>query len=238
MHAIVIKKQHTSEYDLLVTCYTKERGKLTAIAKSALKHSSTQAMHLDPLNCVEFELVEGRAHPIITSAQSERVFSHIKSSPLLTAMAHFFTEVIERVVYDNERDDALWDTLESALIGLDVSKNRSATFEVFRQKQYELLEVLGYAPQTSRCIICDSGTPCEGWLVSPEHGGMICLTCASQGYHGIVMSKRDISFMRGEFHGGGFTRSVIDVLFEHLIGAQFASLEMVYRFALEPSAMV
>ena len=58
--AIVLKKQNTNEYDQLVTCYTEEFGKLTAIAKSVLKPSSIQAMHLDLFNLVDFELVSGR----------------------------------------------------------------------------------------------------------------------------------------------------------------------------------
>src|SRR3989344_6781387 len=57
--AIIIKKQNTNEYDQLISCYTKELGKITAIAKSILKHSSVQAMHLDVLNLVEFDLVGG-----------------------------------------------------------------------------------------------------------------------------------------------------------------------------------
>lgn len=237
MHAIIIKKQHTNEYDLLVTCYTKERGKLTAIAKSALKHSSTQAMHLDPLNIVEFELVEGRSYPIITSAQSERVFGHIKSSPLITAMANFFTEIIDRIVFDNERDDELWDVLESALTELDASGNKQI-FEIFRRKQFELLDVLGYAPQMKSCVVCGANPPKEGWLISPENGGMICEQCSADGYHGIIMSKQDISLMHGDFIKHNRARSVLDVLFEHLAGIPLSSIELIYKFAMEHTPMV
>lgn len=238
MHAIIIKKQHTNEYDLLVTCYTKERGKLTAIAKSALKHSSTQAMHLDPLNIVEFELVEGHSYPIITSAQSEHAYLNIKSSPLATVMANFFTEVIDRVVFDNERDDELWNVLGSALEELNASRRRSQMFEIFRRKQFELLDTLGYAPQTNCCVVCGAGPSHEGWLISPENGGMICGQCSEDGYRGIIMSKQDITLMRGDFNRHSPTRSVFDVLFEYLIGAPLSSLELIYRFASEYAPVV
>ena len=76
--AIIIKKQMTKEYDQLITCYSQEWGKLTAIAKSSLKESSIQGMHLDVLNLVDFDLINGRATPIITGAQSENTFSHIR----------------------------------------------------------------------------------------------------------------------------------------------------------------
>ena len=53
--AIIIKKQNTNEYDQWVTCYTEEFGKLKTVAKSILKPSSIQALHLDVFNLVEFE---------------------------------------------------------------------------------------------------------------------------------------------------------------------------------------
>ena len=96
--AIIIKKQNTNEYDQFVTCYTQEFGKLTAIAKSVLKPSSIQAMHLDTLNLVEFELINGKAMPIIAGAQSENSYRDMKNSIPSLAVAHFFSEIIYKIV--------------------------------------------------------------------------------------------------------------------------------------------
>ena len=142
--AIIIKKQNTNEYDQFVTCYTQEFGKLTAIAKSVLKQSSIQAMHLDVLNLVEFELINGRAMPIIAGAQSENSYRELKNSIPSLAVAHFFSEVIDKMVPELEKDDQLWNFMVDLLDKLNRFEP-SLTF--LRQKQFTLLGLLGYSPE-------------------------------------------------------------------------------------------
>src|SRR3989338_7943249 len=144
--AIIIKKQNTNEFDQFVTCYTQELGKLTAIAKSILKHSSIQAMHLDTLNLVEFELINGKAMPIIAGAQSENSYRDLKSSIPSLAVGHFFSEVIDKMVPEMEKDENLWNFLTDLLDKLNRFEP-SLTF--LRQKQFTLLGLLGYSPEVA-----------------------------------------------------------------------------------------
>ena len=144
--AIIIKKQATNEYDELITCYTQEFGKLTAVAKSVLKGSSMQAMHLDNFNLVDFELINGRSIPIIAAAQSENSFSKLKSSLPALAVAQFFMDVVDKMIYDLQKDEALWDFLINVLEKLN-NKVRPETAKSFlKQQQFYLLGVLGYKP--------------------------------------------------------------------------------------------
>lgn len=144
--AIIIKKQPVNEYDELITCYTQESGKITAIAKSILKNSSVQAMHLDNFNLVDFELVTGKGNPIITGAQSERVFGNIKNDLIRTGIAGFFTEAVNKLVPEFERDDSLWEFLVDTLVKIDTSVRGDNALTFLRQRQFYMLGILGYAP--------------------------------------------------------------------------------------------
>ncbi|MBI2065387.1 MAG: DNA repair protein RecO [Candidatus Yanofskybacteria bacterium] len=144
--AIILKKQDAGECDQLVTCYTEEFGKLTAVAKSALKPNSIQAMHLDIFNLVDFELINGRATPIITGAQVERTYGELKTSLTALAGAYFFTEVFNRLVFDYQRDNGMWNFLTSLLDDFNGLDNNFQ--ELFRMKQASLIGLLGYAPNT------------------------------------------------------------------------------------------
>jgi len=144
--AIIIKKQNTNEYDQFVTCYTQEFGKLTAIAKSVLKPSSIQAMHLDTLNLVEFELINGKAMPIIAGAQSENSYRDLRDSIPSLAVAHFFSEIIDKMVPELEKDEKLWDFMADLFDKLNRFEP-SLTF--LRQKQFALLGLLGYSPEVA-----------------------------------------------------------------------------------------
>lgn len=142
--AIIIKKQNTNEYDQFVTCYTQEFGKLVAIAKSVLKSSSVQAMHLDVLNLVEFELINGKAMPIIAGAQSENSYRELKNSIPSLAVAYFFSEIIDKMVPELEKDEQLW----NFMMDLFDKLNRFEPSLIFlRQKQFILLKLLGYSPE-------------------------------------------------------------------------------------------
>ena len=142
--AIILKKKDTREYDQLVTCYTEEFGKLTAVAKSVLKSNSVQAMHLDILNLVDFELVSGRSAPIITGAQAERTYNNMKTNLPIMAGAYFFAEVFDRLVFDHQKDSGIWDFLVSLLDDFDSGRDNFQ--ELFREKQASLIGLLGYAP--------------------------------------------------------------------------------------------
>jgi len=146
--AIIIKKQPTNEYDELITCYTQEFGKLTAAAKSVLKGSSVQAMHLDNLNLVDFELINGRSFPIIAAAQAERSFVNLKSNICLLATAQFFADVVDKMVFDLQKDEALWDFMVDVLEKLDSKVGPETALTFLRQQQFYMLKVMGYPPET------------------------------------------------------------------------------------------
>ncbi|MEK7076151.1 MAG: DNA repair protein RecO [Patescibacteria group bacterium] len=154
--AIIIKKQNTNEYDQFVTCYTQEFGKLTAIAKSVLKHGSIQAMHLDVLNLVEFELINGKAMPIIAGAQSENSFGNLKSSIPSLAVAHFFSEIIDKMVPELEKDEKLWNFMTDLF---DKLNRFEPGLTFLRQKQFVLLGLLGYSPEAMVLTSFDLSRP-------------------------------------------------------------------------------
>lgn len=138
---VVIKKTDIGEYNQLVTLYTAEFGKVTAIAKSLKKPSSKQAGHLDIFNLTDFLIVPGKNYPIITSAQNVETFSRLKSSLPAISTGFFILEAFNRLVYDHEKDPALWDFLNDSLYKLNEEKEENILDDIKK----ELLNVLGYS---------------------------------------------------------------------------------------------
>lgn len=228
--ALIIKTQPTNEYDVLVTCYTPEFGKFTAVAKSALKHSSVQGMHLATVSLVDFELIEGRSIPIIAAAQSQRGYGAIKQSLERIAMAQFFLETVEKMVFDRQRDTYLWKFLTTTLDELD---GTGGSWPWFRARQLAMLDVLGYAPQLDRCVRCDAAQSPAGWALSVELGGLICSRCFITGTKAVLLSHRETGLLQGkektEIPAG---KSAVDSLFEYHAGSHFVSLQMLYTVSL------
>ena len=146
MRAFIIKKIPIREYDELVICYTQEDGKQVYKAKSVLRSTSKQASHLDILNLVDFNLVQGNGHPIITSAYCLNAFSKIKSDIKALAVSFFIVELMDKVVMEGERDGSLWDFLSNKLNDINLFANKK---DIFWQKEFkkihaEAVNVLGY----------------------------------------------------------------------------------------------
>lgn len=228
--AIIIKKQHTNEHDQLVTCYTEAFGKMTAVAKSVLKPSSTQAMQLDVGNLVEFELITGKGTPIIAAAHTENAYRGIKSSLALTAVASFFLEVIDVMAYENQEDHELWEFLVVTYGALNgIPQNELVGF--LRQQQLGLLALMGYAPQVQRCTLCGTRDAQQQWTLSLELGGIVCRGCFLRGARGIALASADLQVLNGTpvasaAHTEG--HSVLDAIFEYTAGARLNSLAFLY----------
>ncbi len=164
IEAIVIKKVPVREYDLSVTLYSRELGKFSAVAKSALKPHSVQAAQLDIGNCIHCELVHGRGAPIVTAAQATKCFSGAKSSAVRWAAAQFFLQVIDVAVYDEQPDDALFACLYETLCRFDEVPDAEA-LSILRTRQDSMLNALGYgalfasaalSPRSNRTEIDDA----------------------------------------------------------------------------------
>jgi len=217
--ALILKKQATNEWDQLVTCYTEEFGKLTAIAKSILKSTSIQAMHLDVFNLVDFELINGRGMPIITGAQAENSYSGLKSSLSSIALTCFFVEVIDKIAFDYQKDETLWDFLVLLLNNLNREEcrtQRDSLHGFFREKQANLLKILGYQPNWADCSFCAKKIVEEKLIFSPETSGLMCQNCFMEGRIGIIMKKED--FLSGQY---------LDDVFESLAEKKIHSLNFI-----------
>jgi recombinational DNA repair protein (RecF pathway) len=145
--AIIIKRSLFREHDQLMVLYAPGLGRIQAAAKSSLKSSSRQAPALDEGNLISCELVPGRTGvDIITGAQTQRSWSTAKSSPLSWAVAQFFLQVIDTIVYPGQGDVGIWEVLMAVLESLDAGQD---PLLVFREGQLALLHALGYgSPMT------------------------------------------------------------------------------------------
>lgn len=215
IRAIVIKKQNTNEYDQLLTFYSEEFGRFTAVAKSILKPASIQSLHLDVFNLVEFDLINGRAIPIITGAQAEKIYPKLKSDLAKLSVAYFFAEAADRLFFDYQKDDDIWSFFYSLFDELE-KRGDIEINSFFRKKQLEFLNILGYAPDFEYCSFCGSEINGNPTAYSPESRGVMCKKCFFDGRRGIVIKDGDLN-----------TGAVTGIVFEGAIDAKMHSMTLV-----------
>lgn len=143
IEAIVIRKMPVREHDQWVVLYTREEGKIGAVARGSLRAHSKQSPALDEGNMIQCELVFGKSAPIITSAHTVRSWSTAKRSGVRWAAILFFLQVFDTVIYESQSDERLWGCLLQTIRDIDVSADGDAV-RVFRMCQLRMLDVLGY----------------------------------------------------------------------------------------------
>ena len=143
IEAFVIRKRPVREHDQLVVLYSRELGKLTAVAKGSLRNRSAQALALDEGNRIRCELVTGRIGPILTGTQAIHAAGGAKHSPLSWAVCQFFLQALDVLVYDGQPDGQVWSCLEDVWRAVDDCRDTDI-LAVFRRGQRDLLAALGY----------------------------------------------------------------------------------------------
>src|SRR5512141_2110255 len=68
--AVVLRHMDWGEADRLLTLYTREHGKVRAVAKGARRIKSRKAGHLEPFTKVVLQLAQGRDLLIVTQADT------------------------------------------------------------------------------------------------------------------------------------------------------------------------
>ncbi len=173
--AVVLRTQKLGEADRIITLFTKEHGRLRAVAKGVRRTKSKFGARLEPTSFVDLQLYAGKTFDIVTQAQSIENFGEALATDYKNwTTANSILEAAERFT-ENEHEPALQqfnlvvgalralahDTYDSSLI-LDAYLLRS-------------LGVAGFAPSMTTCSKCDLPGPHK--YFSLVGGGSVCVDC-------------------------------------------------------------
>ena len=92
--AVVLRHSDWGEADRVLVLFTREQGKVRALAKGARKMLSRKAGHLEPFTHVKVLLALGKDFWIVTQAETLNAFLSIRSDLLRTAYAALVIELL------------------------------------------------------------------------------------------------------------------------------------------------
>jgi len=174
---IILKQTKLGEFDKIVTIYTPEFGKLTAVAKGACRPKSKLGGNVEPLTYSLMLLARGRNLDIITQSQTINGFLALKSDLWRMACGLYILELIDSFTVEGGENRPLFDLLLDILTQLSDPGSNEALLRYF---ELHLLHHLGYRPQLRRCVSCDSPLKPVTNLFSPSKGGLVCPNCNAE----------------------------------------------------------
>lgn len=163
------------EADRLLILLTRERGRLSAVAKSARKPKSSLRGATEPFVRARFELAEGRSLAIVR--QTEIIDAHlaIRGSWARLQLAGHIAEIANKMGEEHVPDAELYQLVAEALEGI----NGGLPDAVLRFKT-ALLDHLGIFPALTGCARCGKGRVKGDVHLDSSRFGFLCSECAGE----------------------------------------------------------
>jgi len=175
--AVVLRSIRYGEADRILHLYSKQRGRLGAIAKGARKPRSRFGGRLEPFFRLDLILHEGRSDLLtVTGVTTLDGYPRLRSSgPALTAGARACDAVL-RLLDSEEANPPAYNLLCRYLALLDdPTEPRGAGLEAALSFRLKLALVAGFAPELASCTRCGEAEHLAGF--SGAAGGVVCASC-------------------------------------------------------------
>jgi DNA repair protein RecO (recombination protein O) len=173
--AIVLRSLRFSEADRILHLYTRERGRVGAIAKGVRKTKSRFGARLEPLSHVELLLHEGSGElHTVTGVELVRSHRATRESSYRLGVGLVGAEAMLRLYAEPEPNARAFDAVVRFLDLLDEAtpeRRRPALDALALSFQLKLLWLSGYLPHVTTCVECGAA---ELAGFSPRAGGAVC----------------------------------------------------------------
>jgi len=177
LEAVVLRHADWGEADRLLTLYTRERGKVRAIAKGARKVKSRKAGHLEPFTRVTLQLARGRDLLIVTDADTIDAYQPLREDLIKTGYASYLVELLDRFTYEEESEN--YNIFRLLTESLSRVANEPDPWLAIRYYEVHLLHHLGFRPQLFECANCREEIQAVDQFFSAAQGGVICPRCGA-----------------------------------------------------------
>ncbi|MGA2489545.1 MAG: DNA repair protein RecO [Anaerolineales bacterium] len=178
VEAVVLRHVDWGEADRILTLYTRERGKVRAIAKGARKIRSRKAGHLEPFTRVTLQLAKGRDLLIITQVDTLDAYLPLGENLVKTGYASYVIELLDRFTYEDESENqAIYHLLAETLSRIAAEAD---SWLAIRYYEVRLLDLLGFRPHLFECASCGEKIQAVDQFFSPVAGGVVCPKCGAR----------------------------------------------------------
>ena len=194
----IFKKIDFGEVDRFYLVFTKDFGKLNLLAKGVRKIKAKLKSSLELFNFSEIEFVQGKNYKTLTDALIIESFPDLKRDLIKLKIAFRISELFDKLLKGEERDEAIWQLSQETFRELDKWKLKapnSLESENFKLKiiyyyfLWNFLSLLGYRPQIQKCVNCQRRIDLfKKIYFSSSEGGVLCSLCAKR-----IKEQEDLS---------------------------------------------
>lgn len=183
---LVIRQTKYDEWDRILTIFTRDNGKVQAIAKGARRPKGGLVAGTQMFSYGNYLLYPGRNLYQVNQAQVIESFFSLRDDLYKLAYATYIIELVDAGSVEEYANIKLFDlSIKTLRVLSKMNKDYKKLLTAFELKY---ISFIGFRPHLKSCVVCNSklGTRVK---ISNELGGVICEKCLTQGYYGYVVDR-------------------------------------------------
>ncbi len=191
---VVLKGWKFGESSKIVSIFTKDFGKVRMIAKGCCSLKSKFKGCLESLNHIHLIYYNKETRDLQLLSKTNLIDPHysIIGNPVKTSLALATTELVEKIVEDENPGIDLFELLIHTISSIDKGKKFIEGF--FWYFEEHLIDIMGYKANWNLCLTCKKSLGFDGGLFQPDSGGLLCREC-SKNYGGLRISAETLEIL-------------------------------------------
>jgi len=181
-NAIVIRSLHYGESDKIVTFFTKDFGKIKAIAKGARRSKKRFQNALGLFSHLRLIFFDREGMGLVRAENCDilHTFSKIREDLKKIFYGNYYLELVNEMAGERETNTEAFNLLLYFLLTLE---EKEAQEEWLRMFEIRMLSLFGYRPNMKRCGLCkrewDDLKEISFTFFSPGMGALVCKSCSN-----------------------------------------------------------
>lgn len=181
--ALVLRTTDWSETSRIATLWTREFGKVRALAKGGrrLKSNFENALDLLTYCSIVFLRKSHGSLDLLTEAQVVRRFPRLRSDLAALHGAYYVAELLEAMTEEHDPHPSLFDAALETLdhLGSPGAAEAPAVGPCIVRFELVLLQEVGYSPALDGCACCGGPVDEQRPAFSCAAGGLVCPNCVA-----------------------------------------------------------
>lgn len=188
----ILRQRDYRDSDKLLSIFTEQKGKITAVAKGIKKPKSSLRACAQPFCHAYLHLHQGRDMDLLTQGKLLDFYANSRSDLERSLYCIYLMELLDKSLMENTPLPGLYHAL---LLVLGAINEQGLNPLFIRYFEVRLLASLGYKPVLSHCLSCGqkAGT---GFHFSLSEGGLLCLACQGKSADVIHVGGETLGLLR------------------------------------------
>ncbi|MTI49418.1 DNA repair protein RecO [Sporosalibacterium faouarense] len=189
---IVLRQVKFKESDKILTIFSRENGKISAIAKGARKTKSPLMGSTQVFCYSDFVLYRGKSFYHVNQGEVLNSFYSLRNDLYKLAYGTYILEIVEAGITEEESNEKVFLLLLKTLNVLSVIEDDF--LKLVLAFIIKFLSFMGYKPHLRRCVVCNNNL--MGRIkFSISQGGVLCDKCKNSDLYALSLDLNTVKAM-------------------------------------------